>query len=343
MVEEDERTQTASSSAEQAFGGIYTNVIPKEGSNRYSFYAFGNFSGEDMSDSNLDDELKGKGLTAVNSTKKIYGFEPAVGGPIKADRLWFFAAGRKSIVDRWRTTLLDLNPLDWVYTPDTTKPPHHSVVREDDYSIRMTWQASPRNKLLAYFDQQPHFFYQRNFDGTNPVAAPEATNYTPYWPNVLYTLTYKSPITSKLLLDIGAGRYIRNIDTQPVRDPGFLADPFSLVPARETAQNIGFRASGGFASSGWNKNINQSTTGRVMMSYITGSHAYKFGWQWRHGRDDDVAFNSNDYSVSLTNGTPRQIQQVIKPRETERRGFDTGLFIQDQWTRSRMTLNYGLR
>jgi hypothetical protein len=337
MVEET-TVMTAGTSAEQQFGGIYTNVVPKEGSNSFSFYLHGNYSSEGMSSSNLDDELRSRGLTAVNSTKLLYGVEPAAGGPIARDRLWFFSAARHSIVDRWRVVSLDKDPLDWVYTPDTSRPPHHSVLREDDYSLRLTWQVNQKDKILLYFDQQPHFFFQRNFDSTNPVAAPEQTNYTPYWPNVLYTATWKSPLTSRLFIDIGAGRYIRNIDTQPSRDPGFLVDPFSLVPARDSAINVGFRA-----GTGWSKNINQSTTGRVALSYVTGSHAFKFGWQWRHGRDDDVAHNSNDYSFTLANGVPRSIQQNIKPRTTQLRGVDHGLYVQDQWTRSRMTLNYGLR
>ena len=72
---------------------------------------------------NLDDDLIAQGLTSVNSVKKVYDFNVAFGGPVLADRLWFFAAAR-----RWGTTtgvanlFADTSVSDFIYTPDSGRP-----------------------------------------------------------------------------------------------------------------------------------------------------------------------------------------------------------------------------
>src|SRR5688572_29236032 len=107
-------------SAEYSLGGAQVNSIPKDGGNRFSGSIFFGGTGDNLQSNNLDDELRSQGLTSVNSVKKVYDFNGSLGGPALADRLWFFAAGR-----RWGTNtgvanlFADSNVNDFVYTPDT--------------------------------------------------------------------------------------------------------------------------------------------------------------------------------------------------------------------------------
>jgi len=331
--------QTAAQPAEQQFGGIWINLIPKEGGNRFSGYSNFTYLNEGMVGQNLDAEQKGVGLIA-DSTTQILGFEPAGGGPIIADKLWFYSAARYYIVDRNRSMHFDVDPLDWVYTPDLSRPAHTSRLEENDWNLRLTAQLTPRNKLMLYFDQQPHYFHQRNF--ANQVA-PEATNYASYWPNSVSNITWKSTVSNNLLLEAGANVYLTGIDRMPVRDPGFgNVDPQTIIPARESTTGIGFRVSGGVAAGGWVADRRNSWTGRVSASYVTGSHVLKVGWQWRYG-DKRWTNNEADYSVTLTDGVPVELHQVAKPIIRNNQGMDGGFYIQDQWSRDRMTLNVGLR
>lgn len=338
-VIQETSVQTAGQPAEQQFGGIWINLIPKEGGNRFSGYFNGTYLNEGMVGTNLDDKLRAKGITEGDPTKIIVGAEPAGGGPIVRNKLWFYAGGRYYIVDRWRPFHYDTDPLDWVYTPDLSRPRQTTRLEEDDYNLRLTWQVTPRNKLLLYFDQQPHFFHR----GRRAEPAPEAIADNTYWPNSVSNVTWKSPVTSRFLLEAGANVYLSGTDIRPTRDPGVSVEPYSIVPALESTTGIGFRAAGGVANSdAWQGARNNTWSGRASAAYITGSHAFKFGWQWRYGQRGS-SNDDHNYSVTLTNGRPVSLQQVVKPYITDPRGRDGGLYLQDQWTRDRMTLNYGLR
>src|SRR2546428_3085475 len=85
---------TSGLSAEARSSGVLANVIPKEGGNAYRGYFFGNFTDSNLQSGNLSQVLIDRGLKAVNSVKKLWDFNPVVGGPIVRDRLWFLGGFR---------------------------------------------------------------------------------------------------------------------------------------------------------------------------------------------------------------------------------------------------------
>ena len=330
--------QTAGQPAEQQFGGIWINLIPKEGGNQFSAYTNVTFLGESMVGANLNAEQEGFGI-AADATKRIVGFEPAGGGPLVRDRLWFYSAARYYTVERFRTMHYDVDPLDWVYERDFSRDPHTTQLEENDWNLRLTAQVTPRNKLLVYFDQQPHYFHR----GRRADPAPEATTDNTYWPNSVSNVTWKSTVSNSLLLEGGMNVYLTGTDLRFPSDPVSTVDRTTLVPAEESTTGIGFRVAGGVANSDFHRVArNASWSGRATASYVTGSHAFKAGWQFRFGQRKQESFEQA-YSVTLTNGRPVELEQNVLPNSYDRRGIDGGLYIQDQWTRDRMTLNLGLR
>ena len=85
-------------SAEQAFGGVQMNLIPREGGNQFKGSFFATAANENWQSSNYTQELKDAGLRAPNALKKVYDVNPGAGGPIVKDKLWFYSAAR------WQTT-----------------------------------------------------------------------------------------------------------------------------------------------------------------------------------------------------------------------------------------------
>src|SRR5436309_2953778 len=67
-------------SAEVAGGGVRVNIIPKEGGNRFSGSAFGNFANHNLQANNVDDTMRAQGITTADSIRKIYDTSFAVGG-----------------------------------------------------------------------------------------------------------------------------------------------------------------------------------------------------------------------------------------------------------------------
>jgi hypothetical protein len=84
--------------------------------------------------------------------------------------------------------------------------------------------------------------------------------------------------------------------------------------------------------------------GRGNVSYITGSHAFKFGSQWMWGHRDRVQVQNGNISLTLRNGSPVSITEYATPWEQiDNLKASIGMFAQDQWTVRRVTLNLGLR
>ena len=86
--------ETAAGSAEASTGGIQINIVPKDGGNVFSGTLGFEVTGPNLSSDNLNDDLRARGLTAAPSVRRYYDAGGGLGGPIKRDKLWFFAAFR---------------------------------------------------------------------------------------------------------------------------------------------------------------------------------------------------------------------------------------------------------
>src|SRR5688572_30903049 len=81
--------------AETGTNGVIMNAIPKAGGNRFSGTALANGSGPKLQGDNVSADLNARGLSGASTTlKKLYDLNGALGGPLKQDRLWFYATSR---------------------------------------------------------------------------------------------------------------------------------------------------------------------------------------------------------------------------------------------------------
>ena len=138
-------------------GGPSLNVLPKEGGNavRGTFFAAGVTSG--MVGSNYTQELSDRGLTTPGETRKVWDFNLGIGGPMAKDRVWYYANMREEGSERTVPGMFANanagDPTKWTYVADTSRP----AVLAASYRIialRLTAQATPRNKFTVFWDQQ---------------------------------------------------------------------------------------------------------------------------------------------------------------------------------------------
>jgi hypothetical protein len=110
---------------EAGTGGPQMNLIPKEGGNTYRGTFFVNFAGDGWQGSNLSDEQRASGLREINRLVQTWDLNPTFGGPIKRDRLWFFATARYFITENTVAGIFaNKNAGDatkWTYDPDYDK------------------------------------------------------------------------------------------------------------------------------------------------------------------------------------------------------------------------------
>ena len=72
--------QTISPGAEVSGGGIFINLVPKEGGNSLSGSSFFGYTGSGFQGSNLSDSLRGQGLTSGDGVDLIYDANVSMGG-----------------------------------------------------------------------------------------------------------------------------------------------------------------------------------------------------------------------------------------------------------------------
>ena len=332
-------------SAEAVTGGVRMNMIPKEGGNRYSGSLFATGVTEGWQRSNYDTALQDRGLRTPNSLKMQYDINPGFGGPLVSDRLWFYAAARFTETHNYVGNLFrnknEYNVNEWLYLPDPTRPATNDAT-ERQGSLRLTWQASVLNKFG--FSHENHWRCTCRI--TSPTVSQESALHITFPLNSFSQVSWTSPVTNKLLFEARVGLKRERYAYSPTPEGSIV---FDLIPVRETAGIIP-----GLLYRGDGVQVDyqpfQTLFGRLVPfaftgSYVTGSHAIKAGVtnSWL-ARDSNVGDNNFHLSYRFTNGTPNQITERATPlQRAERQPYDLGAFIQDTWTRDRLTLNYGTR
>src|SRR5438132_4096365 len=147
-------------------------------------------------------------------------------------------------------------------------------------------------------------------------------------------MTCNSPRTGKLLLEAGIGAAWQSWPAEP--QPGVTANDISI-----TEQSTGMTY-----NSSLTYNAVQDVprfTQRASMSYVTGSHNFKTGFQLEESIQNLSTEANQNVNYRFNNRIPNQITQYATPYLRKNRNRDLGIYVQDQWAIKRLTLNYGLR
>jgi hypothetical protein len=329
--------ETGGISAESNASGLSVNMIPKEGGNTFTVTAYGTFTNHRLQGTNLTDTLRARGLTNPGKVLRAYETNFSVGGPIKRDRIWFFAATRlMGTKNENPGVFFNKTQGTLIYSPDRDRP----AFAQDwlrGQAGRMTWQVSSKHKVNVFADPQT---YQTRGTGTND--APEAQTCWNMWPQGLYQVAWNSPATSRLLFEAGAGvtkgpfPCSREDVTQTF---GFTVRPTD-ISVREASTGLRYNAAAGY---NYIHDMDRWAQ-RVSMSYVTGTHTFKAGLQLQHHMHNTLRVVNEDVNYTFNRGVPTQITQWATPYLQEpRTKAELGLFVQDQWTIRQLTMNLGLR
>jgi hypothetical protein len=336
--------------------GLTMNIVPKQGGNRFSGLAFVSGFSEGMQSDNFTTELQARGATQPTPVTRVYDVNASAGGPIVRDRLWYYGTFR---VQGQRQNTLNVfynmnagNPNSFTYAPDLNQPAFSDRTWEN-YTPRITWQVSTRNKITASWDEQP---VCRKCSGTTSLTgspnfffptSPEADGHGEFSPQRVQTARWTSPVTNRLLLEAGWGTTYyewggKALEGDPNAD---LVQVVNLTQAITPTVTTSMR----YRSQNWLNNRTSGTTWNVAASYVTGTHSLKFGYQGNHWRDDrEMHVNNQDLgylAITLPGGIlfPISVQQYINPYNVNARAMQTSLYVQDNWTINRLTLQGAIR
>jgi hypothetical protein len=146
---------TSGANADVAGGGVRLNMIPKDGGNQIKGSFFAAVQDKGLTADNLSDDLKARGLRSTDGIDKLSNFEASLGGPIKKDKVWFFASARTFHLDTLPADVFKGIPGSG--TPfSAPKPGTEAGVDKQNINsaqVRFTWQMSTTTKLAVYNDR----------------------------------------------------------------------------------------------------------------------------------------------------------------------------------------------
>ena len=328
---------TGSESAEIQSSGIRVNSVPKDGGNKFSgsFFVYG--QGSSLQSDNRSDAMKalqanGLPLISIAGTAYDWQINPSFGGPLAKDKLWFYATYKYQ--------------KDKHYVPSSHFADGSPAFREGMGSYsgigRVTWAASSKDKIRVYVEKQFTGEFYNGFN-TLPTTTPEASTDASgigWIPQVRWTRAQ----SSKLLFEAGYAYY-----NQPYSQTCREGLSPTALPSLNGSTGL-LTGKCGYTIPPYSSTTKDSNV-MASASYITGSHAMKFGITdlWGENSRTFAPAANIDTLVKINvaglgNEIPFQVVVYNSPATSVQNvNSDFGSYAQDTWTMKRLTLNYGAR
>lgn len=347
MLQSEISVMTAAIPADTSGGGIRLNSILKDGGNTMSGSVFIGGTDGGWQSNNVNDELRKRGVNLGNGVAHIQQFTASLGGPLKKDKIWWFIAARHQSSDERVANV-----------PEQFVAPDGTFFRgiADNYvrgpSLRLTWQATQKNKLSMFAQR---WWKRKGLDfgaDTDPRAAThrDPTHAHHYVGNAKWS----SPITNKVLVEAGyaTAAFLWLGSSYPGTTVTTPFTPAWYAGARktDTANNINPQCAYTTGCRAWiyngldERQENIRNTLGFAVSYVTGSHNLKFGVQDEFGPDVRKGSMNADLVANYSNGLPNNVTvnntPYIAPGNID---HDAAIYVQDSWTIKRLTVNPGLR
>ena len=336
-----------------------------------------------------------RGLTTQpGALKNVYDVNPGYGGPIVKDKLWFFATARWTAAENYVpnnyynlnftpgvTSPTLLNRTTAAYTPDTSQDLLTTLGgggRFWEQTVRLSYQMTQKHKFGIYYNNKK----RESYDTPQIANAPESRLIRYFFPFSDQLVQWSSPQTNRLLLEAGFWRHQETWGNK--RPPTDIADPLAVGITDNNPQNTT-----GYAQliQNYHGRVGETDTAshnpnyRSMfnLSYVTGSHSFKTGFdlngasRWSD-RSSVVPYSlvvstlaNNGAGIGIpvplsitlrsdgcTDPLVRQVNGGLVGGQTSVQPYcptpilqkvpsEGGAFVQDRWTMDKLTISAGLR
>lgn len=239
--------ETSGMTAETSGGGVRINMIPREGGNTFSGQFYTGFSNNALAadhtsvpDSQAFHTDGSTRATSSEGNELFSDVNVAQGGPIVADKLWFFGSMRRWQVDKPITGSFYRNrdgTAPRFFDPDPVKldgRDGRELLSGIDANtitsglLRLTYQANSNNKFSAYMDRIFKDRFRPHGSADDPATAPNHQGSPIYYTG---SAKWTSTISSRMLLEAGYSSNVENWSFEERQD----APPFG--PAVQLRQS----------------------------------------------------------------------------------------------------------
>ena len=328
-VIESSRVQTVGSPAEAPRSGIFVDSVMKSGGNDFhgEFLAYG--SGAALEGSNINDDLRSRGVTGVQKLHGLWDVGGTLGGRLIRNKLWFFTGVRQQGYDR---ELLN------AFHDDGR--PVLIQTRQRFRSGKVSWQASQQNKISGL----AHWMGESQKRGASQFIPVESMQNF-YGPALLYKGEWQAVRGNSLVTSVQWGGFAKNTFYDPLAAIDDLGPPkvatIDLATQYVTGdwhngdRNERYVGHHGKASALWFK-----------PDLLKGNHQFKTGFDvWlsrfpHHQRN----LRAGNYRLRFQNSVPFEIETYNYPVFPENNQTYLAFYLQDTWTvNHRLTFSPGVR
>jgi hypothetical protein len=331
----------AGNSAEMPSGGVLTNFIGKSGGNKLSGEVYYEYEdGDVLQSQNVSQDQLSRGYANIprsvlqqlglnrgeaNTLLAYKNLNASVGGPIVKDKLWFWAGY--------------LRQENTVYQPASGAILDGTgfLTQLFNYTGKLTYQVTPKDKLIAYLQygikKQPYRTDAGFVAGPQHVTQASTLNQdSPSW---VGKLEYNRAFGSRGFLEIRAGEFGYNFA---------LVGNDQTTPRREDRTTL--QVTGGGRDWQLDRRRKQAHGAYTFFldNVLGGNHQFKVGGEVQHetGRTRWKQYYTNNVLHVLNNGAPDFVRLglLVDSRNGLR---NYGLFLNDTYTVSKLSINVGLR
>jgi hypothetical protein len=346
--------ETSGTSAEAYVSGVVANSVTKEGSNRFSVYAYADGSSPSLQSDNNSQQYINEGVTAVGKIKNLYEVNATFGGPIVKDRFWFLAGIRDSESTKYLPGVYaSKDPTSNVYcgiaagctslngqlipdSRDLSRQAFSGNTYDRGYTANLTLQATPKNKFTFFIHANDRYL----INDASVTATPEATFYQTSSPDRIMQGTWTAPLTSRLLLEGGISNYKQVLVGGQQNFAGLVGQGSDLIVGkRESSTGTTYGPTTALLS--WNNNQYNM---RFNVNYVTGTHSFKIGMQDMWGTKDNSINANQSQQWTMFKQVPSSITELARPLlDVETLKAALGIYAEDRWALRDVTFNLGVR
>ncbi|MDO8677699.1 MAG: TonB-dependent receptor [Acidobacteriota bacterium] len=348
MLEEMQVT-TGGADVTQQTGGVGINLVMKSGTDKFKGSARYYITDEKFQADNVTDAIRADGAGSGAPIQNIVdrGFE--VGGPIKTGKAWFWGSYgaqkiKVGVVGFWKNTagcgpvrptetkavrecletdLTELNNYNWKiqYVPFTN----------NKLTFQNTWAEKVRNARDASVTRPIETTFRQKAVSSDFGKFGWITGPSPFW-----SARDQHVISDRWLMEVMYAHLGNNF----VLD--FHEDSLRDVQARfETSTGTWGRS---FQAATFMRPTNSVdvTSSYFLPQTFGGDNALKFGYRWRSAHSTSIGHHGGFVDARFTNGIPNSAD-MWRDQYAESHLDTHAFYVQDTFTRNRLTVNLGFR
>ncbi len=362
---EEMQVVTGGADASQQTGGVGINMVTRSGGDKFKGSGRYYLTDEQFQGDNITDDIKRQRAGSGAPIKHIYDYGFEIGGPILRGKLWYWGSYAKQdiaagIVGFYNATpecqsikaQLAADPLAPIETKDVRACLGNDGTILDNYNLKLSWAVTRNNKFSFQNTWAAKTKNARNASDTRPIettyrqGAVSSKYGTWGWdvgPSPLWKANDQHIFSDRLLLDVAWSHLGNNFILDFHEDS--LNDVQRKLEVPTGVYSTSFDRSGPY--------IRPTASVDATISYflpgvLGGDHSWKLGARYRTAREHSELHvgGNTEARFSSPAGAPYTVSDsatLYRDSITNYMLRTAAVYLQDTYTRNKLTVKVGLR